>query len=187
MAATTTTTTTTSLPPAHSLTTLTTDDRSAVLDLLFEPSPALHTLASSAFLTETSYPTYSALISAVRAYLTNLLNSDVDSHQAQLNDILSSHPRLGEKKGGANGAAPAAPAALSQGSLAERLSALNDQYEARFAGLKYVTFVNGRPRPVIMEDMEKRIQRGDLGQEKLDAVEAMCDIALDRAKKLGAE
>jgi hypothetical protein len=32
-------------------------------------------------------------------------------------------------------------------------------------------FVNGRPRSVIMEDMQRRIERGDGKQEKLDAIE----------------
>jgi 2-oxo-4-hydroxy-4-carboxy--5-ureidoimidazoline (OHCU) decarboxylase len=47
-------------------------------------------------------------------------------------------------------------------------------------------FVNGRSRPVIMEDMQRRISTSQLKQEKLDAIQAMCDIANDRAKKLGA-
>ncbi|RMD39800.1 hypothetical protein DV735_g5326, partial [Chaetothyriales sp. CBS 134920] len=181
----------------NSLATISTAARSAVLDLLFEPSPALHTLADAPLLTQTAYPTYSALIAAVRQHLTNLRNSDLDTDQAQLNDILSSHPRLGAKKAAA--ATATVPEALSemsrreqeamraaegavsapeqQGStLEERLSALNDKYEATFGGLKYVTFVNGRPRPVIMEDMERRIERADLAQEKLDGIE-----------KLGAE
>jgi OHCU decarboxylase len=38
-----------------------------------------------------------------------------------------------------------------------------------------------------MEDMQRRIDRADLKQEKLDAIQAMVDIAVDRAKKLGAE
>ena len=33
------------------------------------------------------------------------------------------------------------------------------------------TFVNGRPRPVIMEDMQRRIERADLRQEKVDAIQ----------------
>ena len=32
-------------------------------------------------------------------------------------------------------------------------------------------FVNGRSRRVIMEDMERRIKRGDAKQEKLDAIQ----------------
>jgi 2-oxo-4-hydroxy-4-carboxy--5-ureidoimidazoline (OHCU) decarboxylase len=46
--------------------------------------------------------------------------------------------------------------------------------------------VNGRSRPVIMEDMQRRISTSNQKQEKLDAIQAMCDIANDRAKKLGA-
>jgi len=36
-----------------------------------------------------------------------------------------------------------------------------------------------------MEDMERRIKRGDLDLEKQEAIQAMCDIAIDRAKKMG--
>jgi OHCU decarboxylase len=32
-------------------------------------------------------------------------------------------------------------------------------------------FVNGRPRPVIMQDMQSRIDRGDIKQERLDAIQ----------------
>lgn len=47
-------------------------------------------------------------------------------------------------------------------------------------------FVNARPRPEILEDMRSRIARGDVKAERLAAIQAMCDIALDRAGKLGA-
>lgn len=46
--------------------------------------------------------------------------------------------------------------------------------------------MNGRSRPVIMDDMQRRISTSNQKQEKLDAIQAMCDIANDRAKKLGA-
>lgn len=67
--------------------------------------------------------------------------------------------------------------------------------------------MDGRSRPLIMADMQKRIERGDIDQEKQDAIkvcffawgrsssiqrvvdrsvyQAMCAIASDRAKKLG--
>lgn len=32
--------------------------------------------------------------------------------------------------------------------------------------------------------MRERIQRGDAGMERLEAIQAMCDIAADRAAKL---
>jgi len=37
-----------------------------------------------------------------------------------------------------------------------------------------------------MENMRKRIDRGDVGAERLEAIQAMCDIARDRATKLQA-
>lgn len=47
-------------------------------------------------------------------------------------------------------------------------------------------FVDGRSRQVIMGDMKERIERGDERQERIDAIQAMCDIAKDRAKKMAA-
>jgi hypothetical protein len=35
-----------------------------------------------------------------------------------------------------------------------------------------------------MEDMRKRIDRGDINEERAEAIKAMCDIAKDRAGKL---
>ena len=67
---------------------------------------------------------------------------------------------------------------------AEKLAELNRRYEATFPGLRYVVFVNGRGRDVVMEDMERRIQRGDLALEEVEAIQAMCDIAKDRAAKM---
>ncbi len=35
-----------------------------------------------------------------------------------------------------------------------------------------------------MEDMRSRIDRGDIRAEEKESIEAMCDIAIDRAAKL---
>jgi OHCU decarboxylase len=112
---------------------------------------------------------------------------------------------------------------------ARELERLNAEYEAAFPDLRYVyvclpatrallslrkscllmgvlcrVFVNGRSRAVIFEDMRARIARGDVGAERLEAIQvgaalrnddglrfgelisfqAMCDIASDRALKL---
>ena len=56
----------------------------------------------------------------------------------------------------------------------------------RWADAVNSVFVNGRPRPAIMENMRKRIDRGDVGAERQEAIQAMCDIARDRATKLQA-
>jgi 2-oxo-4-hydroxy-4-carboxy--5-ureidoimidazoline (OHCU) decarboxylase len=47
-------------------------------------------------------------------------------------------------------------------------------------------FVNGRPRPAIMQNMRARIDRADVTAERHEAIQAMCDIARDRATKLHA-
>lgn len=66
------------------------------------------------------------------------------------------------------------------------LEALNRLYEERFGGLRYVVFVNARPRSEILDDMRARIARGDIHLERREAIAAMCDIAVDRAGKLQA-
>ena len=64
---------------------------------------------------------------------------------------------------------------------------LNEEYEKHFPGLRYVVFVNGRSRDVVMRDMRERIDGGTMESEVRLASEAMCDIAVDRAIKLGQE
>ncbi|RYC56819.1 hypothetical protein CHU98_g9390 [Xylaria longipes] len=55
----------------------------------------------------------------------------------------------------------------------ERLAALNREYEARFPGLRYVVFVNGRGRDVIMDDMRRRIDRGDIRVEEREGIQLL--------------
>ena len=64
---------------------------------------------------------------------------------------------------------------------------LNEEYEQRFPGLRYVVFVDGRSREEVMRDMRGRIERGDWDSEVGLAGKAMCDIAVDRARKVGLE
>ncbi|KAI9852408.1 MAG: hypothetical protein M1824_001997 [Vezdaea acicularis] len=163
-----------------------------ILDLLFEPSPALHKLS----LPLPAPPkTYSALISTIRSHLLTLLTSPSTTDAETLDAILSAHPRLGEKKVGVVGSISRAEQAGlnardgdADGDAEEegrRLEELNRRYEEVFPGLRYVVFVKGRGREVIMGDMEMRIHRGERQVERREAVEAMCEIALDRAEKLG--
>ncbi|KAK7967318.1 uncharacterized protein PG986_001595 [Apiospora aurea] len=168
----------------------------AVLDTLFERSTELHTLvlptlrrkrtptadsgaggpgpATSEVDHESPLSSYTSLIRHVGSLLASLASQSSSPgttpspQQQKLHGILGSHPRLGAKK------------------EAEKLKALNDEYEQRFPGLRYVVFVNGRSRPVVMEDMRRRIDRGDSKEEEQEAIKAMVDIALDRAKKLNA-
>jgi len=190
-----------SLPPIATVPGLSAEDRARVLDLLFEPSTQLHTL-SVPLLHESAFASYDDLISAVGVQLTALAESSSTSDTRWLEGILGSHPRLGAKK--VESAQSQAEQAQLQGSDEEtkQLLRLNEEYEAKYPGLRYVVFVNGRSRAVIMEDMRERIANSDVVAERSAAIrvgnitvaaswdranfppQAMCEIAADRATKL---
>jgi len=172
------------LPPIAGVPTLSTIERAAILDALFEPCTALHTLSIDLLHTET-FESYNDLVASVGVQLTELSESTSTSDTEWLDKILGAHPRLGEKK---------VESVQSQGEQAQlntggeeesnKLRALNEEYETTFPGLRYVVFVNGRSRPIIMANMRERIDRGDIKLERTDAIKAMCDIAADRSRKL---
>ncbi|TID18353.1 Oxo-4-hydroxy-4-carboxy-5-ureidoimidazoline decarboxylase protein [Venturia nashicola] len=183
----------TRLPPATRLSCLPDTDRAEILDILFEPSPALHSI----FLPLTgaqTFRSYKHLITATGTKLFSLAESSKSEDLRELEHVLSSHPRLGEKK------VESAMSKMEQAAMlkasgegeggeakakeAETLRALNKEYEETFPGLRYVVFVNGRPRTAIFENMKSRIARGDIAEERREAIQAMCDIAEDRVKKL---
>ncbi|KAI1143700.1 Oxo-4-hydroxy-4-carboxy-5-ureidoimidazoline decarboxylase [Hypoxylon sp. FL0543] len=161
-----------------------------VLDTLFEPSEDLHTLAVPAIQNAESIGSYEYLIKDVGSLMSQLAESTDPDARAKLHGILGSHPRLGEKK------VESAQSRAEQAHLnsvddskekeieAAKLRDLNREYEARFPGLRYVVFVNGRSRAVVMQNMRERIDRGDIRAEEREAIQAMVDIALDRAEKL---
>ncbi|KAI0392602.1 OHCU decarboxylase-domain-containing protein [Xylariaceae sp. FL0594] len=140
-----------------------------------------------------SSTSYGSLIDAIGDAIKSLIpsssESEIERKREKLHNILGSHPRLGAKKV-ESAQSRAEQARLQQESAGsgeaevEKLASLNREYEARFPGLRYVVFVNGRGRDVIMQDMRRRIDRGDISAEEREGVQAMIDIAHDRAKKL---
>lgn len=150
------------LPDISTLSALPAAEQTKALDLLFEPSPAIHDLLSP--ILKTPFPSYDSLIdSALGAFLSLADAGD----KSALHSILGSHPRLGAKK------VESAQSASEQAQLAAgaaQLAALNEEYEARFPGLRYVVFVNGRGKDVIMENMRQRIDRGDIVAEEREAI-----------------
>ncbi|CAJ2506615.1 Uu.00g078010.m01.CDS01 [Anthostomella pinea] len=201
-----------SLPPISSLPTADIDTITSVLDTLFEPSPEIHAIAlppiqpkrvlanpglspdllpppsaARATVPDVPFSSYQALSRHVGTLMLQLAQSPAPESRERLRSILGSHPRLGAKKVD-SAQSQAEQAQLNTGGAdeAEKLRALNEQYEAKFPGLRYVVFVNGRSRPVIMDDMRRRIDRGDPKAEEIEAVQAMVDIAIDRATKLEA-
>lgn len=197
------------LPPIESLSAATDDDTlKSILDMLFEPSPELHALSIPSIRDELSKPshgnsfTYATLIEHIGALLLTLTSSPSSStspspsqpsHNPTLYAILGSHPRLGAKKvTSAQSRAEQAqlnnstnPSPATTPSQTDDLALLNAEYEARFPGLRYVVFVNGRGREAIAEDARRRIARGDVVAEEREIIRAMVDIARDRAGKLG--
>lgn len=127
-----------SLPPISSVASLPTEERARILDVLFEPSTQLHTLAVES-LKENQFDEYTKLIDSVGQQLTVLYSSALESDQKWLNDILGAHPRLGEKKVDSEQSRKE-QAQLNQGDpgQGEKLTKLNQQYEETFPGLRYV-------------------------------------------------
>lgn len=158
------------LPDIQTLSSLSTEQRAQVLDLLFEPSQQLHTLSVELLHTQ-SFASYPDLIAAIGVQLTDLAESASTSDRQWIEAILGSHPRLGAKKV-ESAQSQAEQAQLNKGNTeeGEQLRKLNEKYEAKFPGLRYVVFVNGRDRPIIMEDMKRRIAQGDHQQERLTAI-----------------
>jgi OHCU decarboxylase len=185
------------LPHISEVTALSTVERAAVLDALFEPCTALHTLSLDLLHTE-AFSSYNDLIASVGVQLSDLSESPSTSDTEWLDKILGAHPRLGEKKV-ESAQSQAEQAQLNTGGEEEavKLRDLNAEYEKTFPGLKYVyepwptfgdsgssirrVFVNGRSRPVIMENMRSRIDRGDI---RLERVEAIKVSVLERVARL---
>lgn len=161
------------LPDVTTLASLPEPTLISVLDLLFEPSEDLHTLAIPT-LRSITFATYPELIDTLRDQLLAIAQSVHSDPAARkpLLSILGSHPRLGASKIDSAQSAAEQAQLLQTGAEAEaeKLAALNREYEARFPGLRYVVFVNGRPREVIMEDMRRRIDRGDFAAEEKEAI-----------------
>ena len=128
----------TALPLIESLPTSSTAERAVVLDLLFEPCTQLHTLCLD-LLRRQLFSSYDDMIASVEVTLTGLAESRSSSDAEWLDQILSAHPRLGEKKVD-SAQSKAEQAQLHDGvpGEQERLQSLNAIYEETFPGLRYV-------------------------------------------------
>ena len=170
------------LPAIDQLSKLPSGVQGAVLDTLFEPSEDLRRLIVP-IMQDHSFGDYAELIALVKSHLETLLR---ESRQLSLLDsILRCHPRLGEKKvDSAQSRAEQAQLQSQDEGEAQELAQANRDYETAFPGLRYVVFVNGRSRSNLVEEIRLRIQRHEFRQERIDAIQAICDIAGDRAQKL---
>lgn len=124
------------------------------LEVLFEHSPVLVNILEPQLRTVLkSSPLLESYTHLIDLALAQITTWDV-SAQSQ---FISGHPRIGENKNlsklsakeqGSGGVIPTSPEVLA------RLSHLNACYEVQYPGLRYITFVNGRTRLAIAEEME---------------------------------
>lgn len=179
-----------SLPLSTELSQLSYNDKVAVLDNLFEPCETLtRFLISQLFSNGQSYSSYKELIESARDQLLEYLKQAESTIpiKPEIAQIIAAHPRLGASAKLSEHSSNEQKSLQGTQQEAQRLKELNNQYEQTFPGLRFVVFVNGRPRSEIMENMRQRIERNDIRLERVEAFNAMCDIALDRAQKLGAK
>jgi 2-oxo-4-hydroxy-4-carboxy-5-ureidoimidazoline decarboxylase len=92
-----------------------------------------------------------------------------------------------EEQGYARDAAQQAAreAELDRARVAAELDRLNTAYEERF-GFRYCVFVAGRPRSALLAGMHEALEADRRG-EMSRAIDAVVDIAIDRAARLGVE
>jgi 2-oxo-4-hydroxy-4-carboxy--5-ureidoimidazoline (OHCU) decarboxylase len=89
---------------------------------------------------------------------------------------LNAHPRIGERT-----ERMSARSRQEQGTdQLPRLEALNRRYEARF-GFRFVTFVAGRSKPAILEELGVRLERSR-AEEMETGLEAIIAIAEARLR-----
>jgi 2-oxo-4-hydroxy-4-carboxy--5-ureidoimidazoline (OHCU) decarboxylase len=113
-------------------------------------------------------------------------------------ELIDAHPRLGappasvsamsfEEQGYSRDAAELAAheAELDRARVAAELDRLNTAYEERF-GFRYCVFVAGRPRSELLAGMQEALE-ADRRAEMSRAIDAVVDIAIDRASRLGVD
>lgn len=120
-----------SLPPVASLSS-SPEEVQKVLDLLFEPCPALYSLVASSL--PRSFASYDEFIDFAADKMLS-----VQGDEDKVQQIIAAHPRLGAKK------VDSAQSSEEQKSLQagaeeekRKLEQLNKEYEEKFNGLRYV-------------------------------------------------
>ena len=173
------------LPSIETLSEVPDDEFLQIIDALFEPNDSLHAVIEEAaeepedsFKVQ-EYKSYDELIDAIKQHINYLVfGGRPGEGDEMLFDILQAHPRLGAKKV-ESAQSQAEQAQLNQGGEEEarKLAALNEEYEKRFRGLRYVVFVNGRSREEVMKNMRERIDRGSIGLEREEALQVCAKLS----------
>lgn len=113
-------------------------------------------------------------------------------------ELVDAHPRLGASPAGVSAMSfveqgyaqdaaerTAGDAEQEHARVAAELDRLNAAYEARF-GFRYCVLVAGRPRSALLRDFQMALDADRLAELRR-ALDAVVDIAADRASRLGVE
>ncbi len=154
----------------------------SLLSTLFEPS---HTLSQALvphvydiISRESATPdTYAALITICGDELKKL-------DPIQQAEFIESHPRIGEVNGLSALSAQEQATKATPPEVLARLQHLNEMYERRYTGLRYVVFVDGRSREEIMRLMEQVLLIGPVepGKEHEPPVQGVMPLDVDDAE-----
>ena len=120
------------------------------LAVLFEPSPTISTHLAPQLAEQLPSASVSAYAELIDAALCVISTWD-DPLKAE---FIAGHPRIGEVNGLSRLSAKEQAAVATPPEILARLAHLNACYEHRFPGLRYITFVNGRTRTIIKDEME---------------------------------
>ena len=149
------------LPPLLEVVSDTSGDREGplarALALLFEPSTVLYdTLVPGLVSHIQNAPPLTSYRALIDASL-SVIGSWNDELKAQ---FIGGHPRIGEVKGLSKLSAQEQAAKATPPEVLARLAHLNAVYERKYLGLVYITFVNGRSRAEIKDEMEDKLGLG---------------------------
>lgn len=129
-------------------------------------------LASAlALLFESSHVLYNTLVPALASHIQStppitsyyaLIDAALEVIGSWTNDLkaqfIAGHPRIGEVKGLSALSAQEQAAKATPPEVLARLGHLNACYERKYPGLVYITFVNGRSRAEIKDEMEEKLR-----------------------------
>ncbi|KAL6933210.1 uncharacterized protein HGUI_00831 [Hanseniaspora guilliermondii] len=183
------------LPSFKEFKALSLEEQIKIFDILFEHTDALVSLtllSGSGSFDVIKLNSYNELVESVRTSLLRLIQDD-DQYKLELSDIIAAHPKLGvpkEVQGTLSELSKLEQKNLNDtknntAEIKEALISLNEEYERKYKGLRFVCFVNGRDRQEIIHEMKQILESANTwNQEANRAINAMCDIALDRIRKL---
>jgi 2-oxo-4-hydroxy-4-carboxy--5-ureidoimidazoline (OHCU) decarboxylase len=154
-----------SLPSLEQIARSSPEDDSALaqtLSTLFEETSILLTQLVPQLvnlLRSSSSPQIKSYSSLIDIALQTITTSWDTSFQSQ---FIAGHPRIGQVKNLSKLSANEQAALATPSEVIARLGYLNQCYEKRYQGLRYIIFVNGRTRTEIMDEMERFLGVGSM-------------------------